>query len=60
MINGGSKFGVYMNQKKIPCNAMKRPKSKKLFETAILNKVNKITNKLGIKLRSQKRISFSV
>ena len=47
MINGGSKFGVYMNQKKIPCNAMKRPKSKKLFETAILNKVNKITNKLG-------------
>ena len=47
MINGGSKFGVCMNQKKIPCNAMKRPKSKKLFETVILNKVNKITNKLG-------------
>ena len=47
MINGGSKFGVCMNQKKIPCNAMKRPKSKKFFETAILNKVNKITNKLG-------------
>ena len=47
MINGGSKFGVCMNQKKIPCNAMKRPKSKKLFETIILNKVNKITKKLG-------------
>ena len=47
MINGGSKLGVYINQKKIPCNAMKRPKFKKFFETTILNKINKITNKLG-------------
>ena len=47
MIKGGSRLGVYKNQKKIPCNAIKMPKSKKFFETIILNNVNKITKKLG-------------
>ena len=38
---------MYKNQKNIPCNAIKTPKSKKFFEIIMLKKVNKIIDNVG-------------